>query len=126
MGAFHARTVAASDLIDVVAVADVDGPAAASIAAEIGAVAHSSLDQLAASGDAAAWLIATPTTTHPDVVRLALDAGVHVLCEKPLALDPAESDALGKAAEARNLRLQVGFWRRFAPPWAAAVGTTRP
>lgn len=120
MGAFHARTVASSDLIDVVAVADVDGQAAESIAAEIGAAAHSSLTRLAESCDAEAWLIATPTTTHPEVVRLALEAGVHVFCEKPLALDPAESDVLGTEADSRGLLLQVGFWRRFAPPWAVA------
>ena len=65
-------------------------------------------------------MIATPTITHPEVVRLALGAGVHVFCEKPLALDPAESDALGTEAESRGLLLQVGFWRRFAPPWAVA------
>ncbi len=120
MGAFHARTVAASDLIDVVAIADVDEAAAASVAAEIGAAVHSSPARMAESGDAEAWLIATPTTTHPEVVRLALEAGVHVFCEKPLALDPDESDGLGTEAESRGLLLQVGFWRRFAPPWAVA------
>ncbi len=120
MGAFHARTVASSDLIDVVAVADVDGAAAESVGREIGAVAYSSLDELARSGAAEAWLIATPTTTHPEVVRLALDAELHVLCEKPLALDPGESDKLGSEANSRGVLLQIGFWRRYAPPWAAA------
>lgn len=120
MGAFHARSIASSDLIDVVAIADVDGEAAAAVAAETGAVAYSSLDEMAQHGDAEAWLIATPTITHPEVVRLALGAGAHVFCEKPLALDPAESDALGTEAESRGLLLQVGFWRRFAPPWTVA------
>lgn len=120
MGAFHARSIASSDLIDVVGIADVDGKAAAAVAAETGAVGYSSLEEVAQRSDAEAWLIATPTITHPEVVRRALDAGVHVFCEKPLALDPAESDALGTEAESRGLLLQVGFWRRFAPPWAVA------
>ncbi len=120
MGAIHARTVATSDLIEVVAVADVDASSAESVAGEIGADAYSSLEDLADRSDATAWLVATPTTTHPEVVRLALRAGLHVLCEKPLALDPAESEALGAEAGSRGLLLQVGFWRRFAPPWAVA------
>lgn len=120
MGAVHARTIATSESVDIVAVADVDNSAAEAVAAEIGAAAYSSPEELADSGEAEAWLIATPTTSHPEVVRLALDAGLHVLCEKPLALDPADSDALGAAAESRDRKLQVGFWRRFAPPWAVA------
>ncbi len=62
----------------------------------------------------------TPTPTHPEVVEAALEAGVHVLCEKPLALDVAVGDRLGSLAEQRGLVLQVGFWRRFAAPWRAA------
>lgn len=120
MGAVHARTIATSESVDIVAVADVDNSAAEAVAAEIGAAAYASPEELADSGEAEAWLIATPTTSHPEVVRLALDAGLHVLCEKPLALDPADSDALGAAAESRDRKLQVGFWRRFAPPWAVA------
>ena len=67
-----------------------------------------------------ACIVVTPTPTHPDVVEAALDAGLHVLCEKPLALDVARSDELGSLAEQRGLVLQVGFWRRFATPWRAA------
>lgn len=120
MGAVHARTIAGSALIDVVAVADVDSAAAGSVADEVGAVAYASLEELAQSGEAEAWLIATPTTTHPDVVRRAIDSEVHMLCEKPLALDPSESEELGGLADSSGLLLQVGFWRRFAPPWAVA------
>ncbi len=120
MGAFHARTLAPSPLIDVVAIADTNATAAAALAAELGAATFSNLDDLADAEDIDAWLISTPTTTHPDVVRAAFAAGVHILCEKPLALDPAESDALGTRAANLDLVLQVGFWRRFAPPWARA------
>jgi len=120
MGAFHARTLAPSPLINIVAVADTNPAAATSLAVEIEAEAVSELSQLSGRSDIDAWLISTPTTTHPDVVRLAFDAGAHVLCEKPLALDPEESDELGTQAERSGLLLQVGFWRRFAPPWAKA------
>ena len=120
MGAVHARTVAASPLIDVVAVADTDAAAAAAVAGEIGASPSTTTDHLRDFNGIDAWLIATPTTTHPALVRMALEAGLHVLCEKPLALDTADSNRLGAEAEAADRVLQVGFWRRFSPPWATA------
>ena len=47
-----------------------------------------------------ACLVATPTPTHPAVVEAALDAGLHVLCEKPLALDRAERRSSASCAAA--------------------------
>lgn len=120
MGAFHALTLASSPLIDIVAVADTNPMTASTVADEVAAQPFTDLTDVCNRTDIDAWLISTPTTTHPDVVRTAFEAGVHVLCEKPLALDPDESDRLGADAARRGLVLQVGFWRRFAPPWAKA------
>ena len=120
MGALHAETLAALDSIHMVAVADAEAGVASRIAALIGARGYTSLEELTEREDVEAWLIATPTTTHPAVVEAGLGAGVHILCEKPLALDPTESERLGALAAARDTVLQVGFWRRFAPPWVAA------
>src|SRR5262249_7347183 len=58
-----------------------------------------------------ACIVATPTDTHRSVVARALEAGVHVFCEKPLTLAAAESLELEAAARERGLVLQVGFWR---------------
>ena len=120
MGALHAEKLAEVDSIDVVAVADAQLDVAERVAASIGADGYESLEALNKRDDVAAWLIATPTTTHPEIVEMALGAGRHVLCEKPLALDLAESERLGTLAAAGGKVLQVGFWRRFAPPWVAA------
>lgn len=120
MGALHAETLAATDAIDVVAVVDARPDVAGRVAASIGADDYQSLAALSERDDITGWLIATPTTTHPAVVDVALEAGVHILCEKPLALDLAESERLGALAAAGGTVLQVGFWRRFAPPWVAA------
>ncbi len=119
MGAVHARTIAPSPLVDVVAVVDTDTAAAAAVAGEIGASPFTTTDHLLDT-DVDGWLIATPTATHPAVVRSALAAGAHVLCEKPLSLDVTDSAALGAEATAAGKVLQVGFWRRFSPPWATA------
>lgn len=120
MGALHAEAVAAMDAIDVVAVADSMPDVAARVAAQTGAEPFSSLGELCDRDDVEAWLIATPTTTHPAVVDTAIDAGLHILCEKPLALDLAESERLGARAADAGLVMQIGFWRRFSPPWVAA------
>jgi len=67
-----------------------------------------------------ACIVATPTDSHGSIVAQALETGLHVFCEKPLTLAPAESIELGAAARASGLVLQVGFWRRFAEPLVEA------
>ena len=120
MGAIHARSLAPCDSIDVVAVVDAVPAVADAVAGDIGAAPYSSPDALLGRADIEAWLIATPTATHPAVATMALEAGLHVLCEKPLALEPAESEAVATVARSSGRILQLGFWRRFSPPWAAA------
>jgi scyllo-inositol 2-dehydrogenase (NADP+) len=60
-----------------------------------------------------AVVIATPTTTHEPMVRAALEHGLHVLCEKPLTLSSAESEALALLAESKGLIGQVGYHNRY-------------
>ena len=125
MGAFHARSLAdagpGASGVDVVAVADASQPSLAAVSGVVaGAAAYATADEVFAHAGLEACLIATPTPTHPALVRRALAAGLHVLCEKPLSLDPAESVALGRAADEAGRVLQVGFWRRFSPPWQSA------
>lgn len=122
MGSAHAEALAAVPEIEVVALAD--PRIAARQAAGLwhpGAVQFGAAADLLEGGIGEAVLVASPTSHHPGFVEAALDAGLHVLCEKPLALDPAVSDALGDRAAKKGLVLQVGFWRRFAPPWASAA-----
>lgn len=60
-----------------------------------------------------AVLISTPSRFHAAMVRTALERGLHVFCEKPFVLDPAEGDELADLAEARGLVNQVGYHYRF-------------
>ncbi|OLF07899.1 Gfo/Idh/MocA family protein [Actinophytocola xanthii] len=66
--------------------------------------------------DADGLLVATPTTTHPELVRRCLAAGVPVLCEKPIASDLTEMAALVEEVERSGVPVLVGFQRRFDPP----------
>ncbi|MEO8849851.1 MAG: Gfo/Idh/MocA family oxidoreductase [Casimicrobiaceae bacterium] len=78
--------------------------------------------QLLALPDIDAVVIVTPTSMHADQVIAALDAGKHVFCEKPLALDVADCLRV-EAAAARHTaqRVLVGFVRRFDPSYTAAL-----
>jgi predicted dehydrogenase len=121
MGRCHLTALDGVAEIDVVALAE---PSAEALSAAAAARPHARTyaavaDALAHPG-LEACIVVTPTPTHPHVVEAAIEAGVHVLCEKPLALDVAVGDRLGSVAAQRGLLLQVGFWRRFAAPWRAA------
>lgn len=122
MGRFHARVIAGRvpDL-RVVAVADPVLGRAADVIREIRVQAWPYQDPDAALSHPGleGCIIAAPTARHDDLVRRAIRLGLHVFCEKPLSLDPNEDERTGAEAQERGLVLQVGFWRRFSPPWLA-------
>lgn len=64
-----------------------------------------------------ALLLLTPPATHAELGCAALRAGLHVLVEKPMALDRAEGLGMAEAARAARRRLQIGFTRRFREPY---------
>jgi predicted dehydrogenase len=65
--------------------------------------------------DVAAVTVATPPSTHAAVVVAAVEAGKHVLCEKPFALDTGQAEAMLRAATAAGVTHLVGHEFRFAP-----------
>ena len=67
-----------------------------------------------------AVFILTPRSEHLAMTKTALEAGVDVFCEKPLATTAAGAQMLAETAEKNGRILQVGFNRRFAPVYAAA------
>jgi predicted dehydrogenase len=96
------------------AVCDVDGDRAASVAARHGARAFTSLAEMLRAGvDAVS--VATPDHAHHDPAAACLDAGAHVLVEKPLTIDPAEADALIALAAERRRLLVVNYSQRWLP-----------
>lgn len=65
--------------------------------------------------DVEAVLIGTPHHLHAPMADFFLQRGVHVLCEKPLAIKAAEVERLVTTARAKNLTLAVGVFRRYYP-----------
>ncbi len=80
-----------------------------------GARPASSYDEVLADPDVEAVLIATPHSTHADLVVQAAAAGKHVFCDKPFTLTVAEAKRATKAAAAAGVILQVGHNRRRQP-----------
>lgn len=71
-----------------------------------------------ARSDLRAVLVCSPTSTHVDLIRRAADAGLDVFCEKPIDPDPGRIVELLEGIADRDVRLQVGFNRRFDPSYA--------
>lgn len=70
---------------------------------------------LVARDDLDAVAITTPPAAHLEMVTAALEAGKHVLCEKPFALNAGEAEQMRALAEARGLTAMVAHEFRFAP-----------
>lgn len=120
VGAGRAGANHASHLLpgEIAGVFDSDGDAAGSLAERYGTTAFPSLEVGLEAADAV--VVSTPTFTHRELTVAAARAGRHVLCEKPMALDEAECEAMIAAAHAGGVVLQIGFMRRFQPEFAEA------
>ncbi|MEV8148235.1 Gfo/Idh/MocA family oxidoreductase [Arthrobacter sp. NPDC080073] len=111
----HFQSYSALPGVEIVGVCDVAVERAQQFATERG-IAHavSSVGELIALG-VDAISVCTPHPTHEAVVSEAASAGVHVLCEKPIATDTAAAERMVRAAEEGGITLGVVFQRRFWP-----------
>lgn len=103
--------------VELVAVADTNLETAKAAAQKFN-VPHIYLDytELLRRDDIDAVSICTPNFLHKQPAIDALEAGKHVLCEKPLAMDALEGEAMVDAARRTGRKLQVGFMTRFQAP----------
>jgi myo-inositol 2-dehydrogenase/D-chiro-inositol 1-dehydrogenase len=121
IGSFHAETLASLEGVDSVTVADADSARAAGVAARHGfRTAESLLDD-----GVDAIVIATPTTTHAELLTQAARAGVPAFCEKPVALELETVDAVVEEVERAGTLVQIGFQRRFDEGYRAAYDAVR-
>ena len=109
----HASALAATPDAELVAVVDRDPDLARAFAERWGGpAAFDSLDALLASGTVDVLHVCTPPGVHAEQAVAALDAGLHVICEKPAALSLDELDAMTDAAARNDRRLAVVFQQR--------------
>jgi len=100
----------------VAAVADVRREVAASCAAEFGIPkAYTEHSSILEDPEIDAVLICSSTDTHARIIEQAAEAGKHIFCEKPIALELQAIDRVLRAVGRAGVILQVGFQRRFDP-----------
>ncbi len=133
MGRMHHRCWSALPETEVVAVCDADAEALGDAAKNRGNIAgaegdvdltgtsiHNDLQEMIAKESLDALSITVPTHLHATCTIPALEAGLHVLCEKPMALNLADATRMIEAAERSGKVLQVGHCIRFWPEYAKA------
>jgi myo-inositol 2-dehydrogenase/D-chiro-inositol 1-dehydrogenase/scyllo-inositol 2-dehydrogenase (NAD+) len=82
---------------------------------------HSSLAEALAAQTFDGVVITTPTFTHRELAVTALEAGLDVHLEKPMAMNLVECEQITAALAASGRRMQLGFMRRFDPAFEAAA-----
>lgn len=115
------------DLCEFVAVSSRDLAKARAVAARLGIPkAYGSYEALLADPDVEAVYISTPNHLHVPWSIKALQAGKHVLCEKPIGLNAAEARALtAEAARHPSLKIMEAFMYRHHPQWRRAMDLVR-
>ncbi len=98
---------------------DHDAARAGRVAQELGARAYASLEEILDAVDAVTVVV--PTPAHHAVAHAALERGVHVFIEKPIAATVTEADALLAAARAAGVLVQTGHIERFNRAVRAAL-----
>ncbi|MBY0148422.1 Gfo/Idh/MocA family protein [Neobacillus niacini] len=101
--------------VEIVAVCDINGERAQATAEKYGAKAFTSYEELVSSGLADAVSVCTPNYLHAPVSIAALNAGLHVLCEKPMATSKQEAEEMVAAAKANGKKLMIAHNQRFVP-----------
>jgi predicted dehydrogenase len=105
------------DVFDFQGVYDKDQTRAETVATELKCQPFETLKAVLESCDAVS--VATPTSNHCEITLQAIEAGKHVLVEKPIAATLDEADRMIAAAEAAGIQLMVGHIERFNPALAA-------
>jgi predicted dehydrogenase len=120
LGRFHAQKYASLPNSQLMGIADPSAAARNAVAAELGVAAYSDYRELLGKVDAVS--IVTPTPYHFTVAKDFLEAGAHVLVEKPMTVTIEEGVGLIEAARLAQRVLQVGHLERFN----AAVQAVQP
>lgn len=115
MGRHHVRVIKELEATELVAVADVMPETTSTVASEFGVPGYTDIAQMLDEAQPEIVSIVVPTTLHSSVTTMALERGIHVLVEKPIAVDVEEAEAMIALAAKKKLVLWVGHIERFNP-----------
>jgi predicted dehydrogenase len=109
----HIPALLANERAHLTAIADADAQRLATATSAFGVTGYPGHRELLASGEVDAVVIAVSHVHHFEAARDALEAGVHVMLEKPMTLTARDAWTLVHAARERNLHLQLGYTYQF-------------
>ncbi len=116
MGGTHAQCHAAIPNAHLVAVCDPEADRRAKFAEMYGAKPYASLEEMLAT-DIDMVDLCLPTYLHKNAVKVAANAGKHILCEKPMALNAVECDEMIAAVRTAGVEFMVAHVIRFWPEY---------
>jgi UDP-N-acetylglucosamine 3-dehydrogenase len=101
--------------VEIVAVCDINEERAQAVAEKYGVKAYTNYEELVSSGLVDVVSVCTPNYLHAPISIAALNAGLHVLCEKPMATSKQEAEEMIAAAKESGKKLMIGHNQRFVP-----------
>jgi len=110
---YHVPAFTSHPRTRVVAFAERDDGRRATVAGELSLPGYADAEAMLAAHDLDAVSICTPPSTHEGIFLAAVEAGCHVLCEKPLALSAESARRMAEAAERAGVVTQVGYLHRY-------------
>ncbi|MBS4177855.1 Gfo/Idh/MocA family protein [Lederbergia citrea] len=116
----HLPEYAANNLVEITAVCDIVELRADEMAEKYGAQAYTDYEKMLAEADIEIVSVCTPNYLHAPMSIAALNAGKHVLCEKPMATSQEDALAMIEAAKASGKKLMIAHNQRFVPSHAKA------
>lgn len=121
MGLSHLAILRAHPQLDLVAGCDATAYLTDILTKYSGLKCYGDFDRLLDQESLDALVVATPSKLHATMVQKALERGLHVFCEKPFVLDPADGERLVALAESKGLVNQVGYHFRFVGAFKEAA-----
>ena len=113
IGRHRAEAVASIPGLELALCVDTVAEAAQGVAEQWGCEASTEWQEAVARSDIEVVIVSTPNVFHAPISIAALEAGKHVLCEKPLARNPQEAKRMVDAAQTSGRELRTGFNHRF-------------
>jgi predicted dehydrogenase len=111
LGFHHARILAGLSQVERVGIHDIRPDRLAEVSGQLGVTPYTRLEALL--DGISACIIAVPTEAHEEVARAALERGIHVMVEKPIAPSLEAADRILEAAERSGALVQIGHVERF-------------
>ena len=108
----------AFDLLDnltIVSVCDVRADVVDAVSKRVSAKGYTDCRDLLAAGNIDLAMVLTPASTHREIVEAVADQGIHVFCEKPIAVTLGDAQAIVAACKQAKVKLFYGSCYRYLP-----------